>query len=185
MASVRASKDWRGTRSILFIASTAFRPDDFNPSTMRWVSSSSDPGGRRASTNITIRSASAAPVQAASTMAFSKGRFGAKIPGVSTKMIWAWPAMEMPIMRVRVVWTLGVTIATFEPTMALSNVDLPAFGAPSNATYPHRVCSTWSGPVKRSPPATSLRLRFVQPPGATVLRRLGHLCRPRQPRPGS
>jgi hypothetical protein len=36
-----------------------------------------------------------------------------------------------------VVCALGLTIATFCPTSALTKVDLPALGAPTTATTPH------------------------------------------------
>src|SRR3989304_3329449 len=45
----------------------------------------------------------------------------------------------MPITRCRVVCGLAVTIETFWPRRALISVDLPTFGAPTSATYPHRV----------------------------------------------
>src|SRR5271169_2285329 len=41
-------------------------------------------------------------------------------------------------MRLRVVWGLRVTIATFSPTSALSSVDLPALGRPRIETNPER-----------------------------------------------
>src|SRR5689334_22976129 len=47
--------------------------------------------------------------------------------------------MAMPRNSVRVVCTLGVTIATLLPTIALISVDLPAFGAPISAMKPQRV----------------------------------------------
>ena len=47
--------------------------------------------------------------------------------------------MAMPRNSVRVVCTLGVTIATLLPTSALISVDLPAFGAPISAMKPQRV----------------------------------------------
>ena len=47
--------------------------------------------------------------------------------------------MAMPITRMRVVCTLGDTMLTFDPTMALTRVDLPALGAPTMATNPARV----------------------------------------------
>ena len=47
--------------------------------------------------------------------------------------------MAMPITRMRVVCTLGETMLTFEPTSALTRVDLPALGAPTMATKPARV----------------------------------------------
>ena len=49
-------------------------------------------------------------------MARSSRRFGAKMPGVSTKMICAAPSMAMPRTRLRVVCTLRETIETFAPT---------------------------------------------------------------------
>src|SRR3954447_2985013 len=74
-------------------------------------------------------------------MARSSRRRGAKIPGVSRNTSWAWPSIAMPRKSVRVVCTLGVTIATLLPTSALISVDLPAFGAPISATKPQRVPS--------------------------------------------
>src|SRR3954465_2376701 len=72
-------------------------------------------------------------------MARSSRRFGAKIPGVSMKMSCACPSIAMPRTSVRVVCTLGETIATLLPTSALVSVDLPALGAPIRATKPQRV----------------------------------------------
>jgi hypothetical protein len=39
-------------------------------------------------------------------------------------------------MRLRVVWGLGETMATFWPTSVLTSVDLPALGRPTIATKP-------------------------------------------------
>src|ERR1700754_4159545 len=72
-------------------------------------------------------------------MARSSRRRGEKIPGVSIKMSWADPSIAMPRTSVRVVCTLGETIATLLPTSALVSVDLPALGAPISATKPQRV----------------------------------------------
>ena len=58
------------------------------------------------------------------------------MPGVSTSRICASPSIAMPISRARVVCALGLTIATFCPTSALTRVDLPALGAPITATKP-------------------------------------------------
>ena len=74
-------------------------------------------------------------------MARSSRRLGAKMPGVSTKMICAAPSMTMPRTSARVVCTLRETIDTLAPTSALSSVDLPALGAPISATKPQRVSS--------------------------------------------
>ena len=66
-------------------------------------------------------------------MARSSRRFGAKMPGVSTKMICAAPSSAMPRTSVRVVCTLRETIVTLAPTSWLSSVDFPALGAPISA----------------------------------------------------
>ena len=97
---------------------------------------------RWASISRTTTSASAAPPQAALTMARSRRRRGRKRPGVSTKTSWAAPSSAMPRMRARVVWTLWVTIETLAPTMRLSSVDLPALGSPIRATKPQRVSAS-------------------------------------------
>src|SRR5277367_5197920 len=92
-----------------------------------------------ASSSTQTRSASCAPLHAVDTMARSSRRFGAKIPGVSTRMIWALFSITMPRIRARVVCTLRETIVTLEPTSALTSVDLPTLGAPISATKPQRV----------------------------------------------
>src|SRR4030095_8670766 len=85
------------------------------------------------------RSASCAPLQAVVTIARSSRRLGAKMPGVSTRTICALSSMTMPRISARVVCTFFETMVTFEPTSALTRVDLPTFGAPINATKPQRV----------------------------------------------
>src|SRR6476620_8397734 len=95
----------------------------------------------RASSSTQTRSASCAPLHAVDTMARSSRRFGAKIPGVSTRMICALFSMTMPRISARVVCTLRETIVTLEPTSALTRVDLPTFGAPISATRPQRVAA--------------------------------------------
>src|SRR5690606_32822480 len=92
-----------------------------------------------ASISTATRSASPAPLHAAFTMARSSLRFGAKMPGVSMKMICELPCIAMPRTGLRVVCTLGVTIDTLAPTSSFRSVDLPTFGAPTSATKPHRV----------------------------------------------
>ena len=72
-------------------------------------------------------------------MARSSLRFGEKMPGVSTRMIWALSSITMPRIRARVVCTLRETMVTLEPTSALTSVDLPTLGAPISATKPQRV----------------------------------------------
>src|SRR4051812_35625502 len=72
------------------------------------------------------------------------------MPGVSTRTTWAAErpgsvfvflrsgTSRTPWMRVRVVCGLCVTIASFWPRRALSNVDLPALGRPMMETKPER-----------------------------------------------
>src|SRR6266403_1182007 len=74
-------------------------------------------------------------------MARSSLRLGRKIPGVSTRMIWALFSITMPRISARVVCTLRETIVTLEPTSALTSVDLPTLGAPISATKPQRVAA--------------------------------------------
>src|ERR1700736_174364 len=95
----------------------------------------------RASSSTQTRSASCAPLQAVDTMARSSLRLGRKIPGVSTRMIWALLSMTMPRISARVVCTLRETMVTLEPTSALTSVDLPTLGAPISATKPQRVAT--------------------------------------------
>ncbi len=66
----------------------------------------------------------------------SSRRFGAKMPGVSTRTTWALPSMKMPRTSARVVCTLRETIETLVPTRWFRSVDLPAFGTPISATKP-------------------------------------------------
>src|SRR6185436_4336138 len=56
--------------------------------------------------------------------------------------------MVIPRIRARVVCTLCEMMLTFEPTRALSSVDLPALGAPIRATKPH--CVLLSCPLSGS-----------------------------------
>src|SRR6202162_903192 len=95
----------------------------------------------RASSSTQTRSASCAPLHAVDTMARSNLRLGRKIPGVSTRMIWALFSITMPRINARVVCTLRETIVTLEPTSALTSVDLPTLGAPISATKPQRVAT--------------------------------------------
>src|ERR1700681_3096805 len=94
-----------------------------------------------ASSSTQTRSASCAPLQAVDTMARSSRRLGRKIPGVSTRMIWALLSITMPRISARVVCTLRETMVTLEPTSALTSVDLPTLGAPISATKPQRVAA--------------------------------------------
>ena len=55
---------------------------------------------------------------------------------MSTKTNWHSPRFRMAEMRLRVVWGLLVTMATFSPTRALVRVDLPTLGRPHNVIIP-------------------------------------------------
>src|SRR5262245_15260892 len=142
--------------NLAFVLSACASPKSFSLSTMSTLLRISTLGCRTSSSFARIASASSsrpflasistattsaswAPVQAVVTIARSSLRLGANIPGVSMKMSWAVPSIAMPRRRVRVVCTLGVTMATLLPTSALISVDLPALGAPINAMKPQRV----------------------------------------------
>src|SRR3954451_2095770 len=58
------------------------------------------------------------------------------MPGVSRKTICALGSVTTPWIDVRVVCGLSATMATFCPTSAFNNVDLPAFGRPMIETKP-------------------------------------------------
>ena len=60
-------------------------------------------------------------------------------PGVSTKTICPRSLLKTPVIRLRVVCGLGVTMASFSPTIRLSSVDLPTLGRPKMATVPATV----------------------------------------------
>src|SRR6185503_3601385 len=146
-ACAEVSKTCFATRSILLrMSALGARTSE---SFVRMASASSS-RPLRASISRPTRSASCAPLQALVTMARSSRRRGAKMPGVSTKMICEEPSAAMPRISARVVCTLRETIDTLEPTSALSSVDLPALGAPIKATKPQRVSPAASG------------IRFVQ-----------------------
>ena len=153
--------------SILLSAAIACRPAPFRPSMMRRVSPSTPRG---ASTTSTTMSASAAPRQAACTIACSSRRFGTKMPGVSTNTICAGPAMQIAVIRLRVVCTFGVTIETLSPTSWLTRVDLPAFGAPTRATKPHAVSLIAAPPALPPPPAARRRASRSRGLGSTARR---------------
>src|SRR5262249_18131103 len=78
----------------------------------------------------------------------------------------------MPRSELRVVCALWVTIATLDPTSALTSVDLPALGAPRTATKPQRRVA--------SPPSTSVLLRSWKSLAPVITAR----CSPMSPRSG-
>ena len=94
-------------------------------------------------------------------MARSSLRFGMKMPGVSTRMIWALLSITMPRISARVVCTLRETMVTLEPTSALTSVDLPTLGAPISATKPQRVAAGGA-----TSPSTSASTSFW---GSTII----------------
>ena len=119
----------------------------------------------------TTASASPAPPQADVTMARSSRRLGAKMPGVSTKMICAAPSSAMPRTSARVVCTFRETIDTFAPTSWLSSVDLPALGAPISATKPQAgVCRALRLSLRSTP--EPLRGQRISGPPACSAKRL-------------
>src|SRR5665213_176232 len=152
-----------GKRSVRFMPSILFNTSavffgvpSFRPARIAMVSRAAwelaSTVGSAASTTSKMASASCAPLQAAPTMARSRRRRGRKIPGVSTKTIWVSPRITMPRTFIRVVWTLGLTMATLVPTRALTRVDLPALGAPITAAKPQRLISALPGPATRQQP---------------------------------
>ena len=60
-------------------------------------------------------------------------------PGVSSSTYCSGPRVITPVMRVRVVWGLEVTMATFSPTKRFVRLDLPTFGRPMTATNTEEV----------------------------------------------
>src|SRR5581483_6916586 len=145
------------TRSILLSASTRAGPL-VSASRPRMASAASS-RPRAASMSTTTMSASAAPPQAASTMARSRRRRGAKMPGVSMNTSWLAPSTAMPRTGLRVVCTLWLTIDTLAPTSRLTSVDLPAFGAPITAMKPQRVSPAGAGSLMGPPHALARQQR--------------------------
>ncbi len=76
-------------------------------------------------------------------------RAGAARPGRSTSTICTSPLWCTPRIARLVVCGRSETIATFSPTTALTNVDLPTFGRPASATKPLRVTVRAAGPPER------------------------------------
>src|SRR5437016_8588727 len=137
LAACASAKSFsRGIRSILF-STRIF--GCWTVASLFRIASASSSMPAFASSSTQTRSASWAPLQAVETMARSSLRLGEKIPGVSTRMIWALSSITMPRIRARVVCTLRETMVTLEPTSALTSVDLPTLGAPISATKPQRV----------------------------------------------
>src|SRR5580704_2552765 len=133
-----ASSALFSTKSTLLMTSTA---GCRTLASLSRIASASSSAPLRASSRTATRSASCAPPHALVTIARSSRRLGRKIPGESTNTNCDAPSMAMPRMSERVVCTLCETMVTFEPTSALSSVDLPTFGAPISATNPQRVGS--------------------------------------------
>ena len=93
---------------------------------------------------LSISSAASAAVEllltrrAMRAVSASRGRC---TPGRSTSTSWQSPLWCTPRIARRVVCGRSETIATFSPTTALMNVDLPTLGRPASATKPLRVTS--------------------------------------------
>src|SRR3954447_20716049 len=139
LAACASAKSFsRGIRSILF-STRIF--GCWTVASLFRIASASSSMPAFASSSTQTRSASWAPLQAVETMARSSLRLGEKIPGVSTRMIWALSSITMPRISALVVCTLRETIVTLEPTSALTSVDLPTFGAPISATKPQLVAA--------------------------------------------
>ena len=115
-----------------------------------------------ASTTRQTRSTSSTARRAVACMKLSSPPVGVWSPGVSTKTICAPARFLMPVIRLRVVWGRGETIASFWPTRRFRSVDLPVFGRPINETNPARVIV--AGPARPVPSVGGLRR------GATRLR---------------
>src|ERR1043166_6269557 len=87
--------------------------------------------------------------------------------------------LTIPRMRLRVVCGTGVTIETFSPTSALTNVLLPAFGRPTTATNPdligtiHCLLSRLVLPHRRVTDPGRLAVRLRLPTVTLGLARIG------------
>jgi hypothetical protein len=68
------------------------------------------------SATTTVTSASLTAEPAERVRAWRRGPEPSDRPGVSTMTTWAEGSLMMPKMRLRVVWGLGVTMATLVPT---------------------------------------------------------------------
>ena len=88
------------------------------------------------STKRSMRSASSSDACTAPIITRCNLYCGKITPGVSLNTIWYLSPLAMPRMRWRVVWALGVVIASLRPTSAFINVDLPALGLPMMLTKP-------------------------------------------------
>ena len=73
-------------------------------------------------------------------------------------------------MRVRVVWGLWVTMASFWPRRALSRVDLPALGRPMMETKPERSAIRSVSPTGDGAYAGGEIVRWLWEPARMVVR---------------
>ena len=152
--SSTGSRAGRGSRSILFITPMTGvdrplrRAAIFSsPSTIpRWASAR----------NSTMSVSCSAPKANSTMLRLRREPAWVWMPGVSTKISWAWESVLTPSSRVRVVCGLGVTMASFSPTRVFSSVDLPTLGRPIRAIKPHRY---WTGAAVS---LTGQLLRFGQ-----------------------
>jgi len=111
--------------SALCLALPSFKPSRMARGVARRPDYSGLRPDRRRRRSAKGRRPSSAPAQAEVTMARSRRRAGAKkSPACPRTRSGFRPAIAIPRTGMRVVWTLGVTMATFEPT---SHVDQRGF----------------------------------------------------------
>ena len=112
------------------------------------------PGGSVTSTSHSTTSPCPMLRVAVSTMRRFISCIGLWMPGVSKSTICAPGRFTTARMRLRVVWGLSETIATFWPTSRFTRVDLPTFGRPTTVTKPARNGRTTGASLTPgSPPA--------------------------------
>ena len=97
----------------------------------------------------------------AAASARSGRRAGAARPGRSTRTSWrpASRSVATPRIARRVVCGRTETIATWEPTSALTSVDLPTLGRPASPTKPARVIAAPPAPRPAAPASRRRRSR--------------------------
>ncbi len=111
------------------------------------------PGGSVTSASHSTTSPCPMLLVAVSTMRRFISCIGLWMPGVSKSTIWAPGRFTTARMRLRVVWGLSETIATFWPTSRFTRVDLPTFGRPTTVTKPARKGTTTASLTPGSRPA--------------------------------
>ena len=110
------------------------------------------PGGSVTSTSHSTTSPWPMLLVAVSTMRRFISCIGLWMPGVSKRTICAPGRFTTARMRLRVVWGLSETMATFWPTSRLTRVDLPTLGRPITVTNPARNGTTTGSLTRGSRP---------------------------------